>query len=40
MGNFDLIVAQTYASLHLRIHSKDFFQMLQHDRVQWLDKNY
>ena len=30
MGNFGLIVAQNYASLSLRIHSKDFFQRLEY----------
>ena len=28
MGNFGMIVAQNYASLHLKIYSKDFFQTL------------
>ena len=34
VSNSGLIVAQNYTSLYLRIHSKKFFQTLQHDRVQ------
>ena len=40
MGNFGLIVAQHYISLYLRIFSKDNFETLQHDREQYIDKNF
>lgn len=39
MGNFGLVVTQNYAVLYLRIGTKDFLQILQHDRRQWVDKN-
>ena len=40
MGNFDTIVAKNYASLYLKIRSKDFFQTLLHNRAQQVDKNH
>ena len=40
MDNFDPIVAQNVCKLMSRICSKVFFQTLQHDRVQYVDKNH
>ena len=38
IGNFGPIVAQPYARLYLRIHTKDFFQTLKYVRLQKITK--
>ena len=40
MGKFDPIMTKNYASLYLRIHSKDLIQTLEYDKAQYVDKNY
>ena len=40
MGNFGPIVAEFYASLYLKICSRDFSQTLQDDKAQNVDEKY